>query len=133
MTLFLVIVAIGVVASVAVLVARDRPLLADDPVVASPLVWPPEGELSPDDLAGARFAVALRGYRMDEVDRVMADAQDALADRDRRIRELEGRALEGHRDLASPVPEGSSVSGQGAGEEVDPVADAAPLDQESTT
>lgn len=90
MTLLLVVVALAVVAGVAVLVSRDRPLLADDPVGARALRWPPEGEVSPDDLAGARFTVALRGYRMDEVDRVLDDARTALAERDRRIARLEG-------------------------------------------
>ena len=89
MTLLLVCVAIAVVAGVAVLVARDRPVL-DDPVDARQLDWPPEGrDLRPDDLGGARFTVAVRGYRMDEVDRVLDDAAAALAERDRRIAELE--------------------------------------------
>lgn len=92
MTLLLVVVAIGIVAGVAVLVARDKPLIADDPVSASRLAWPPPGELVAEDLDRARFTVALRGYRMDEVDRVLADMQDALADRDRRIAALELRA-----------------------------------------
>jgi DivIVA domain-containing protein len=94
-------VAIGIVAGVAVLVARDKPLIADDPVAPSPLAWPPVGELSADDLAGARFTVALRGYRIDEVDRVLADAQVALAERDRRIRALEGGDLPGHAPAGS--------------------------------
>lgn len=114
MTLFLVVVAIGIVAGVAVLVARDRPLIADDPVAPSPLAWPPDGELSADDLAGARFTVALRGYRMDEVDRVLADAQVALAERDRRIRDLESG------DLPGRAPAGS-----GTGPD-----DGAPLDED---
>ncbi len=93
MTLLLVCVAIAVVAGVAVLVARDRPLLDDDAAPARQLEWPPEGRaVVPDDLDQARFTVALRGYRMDEVDRVLDDAAAALAERDRRIAELEGVA-----------------------------------------
>lgn len=87
--LLLIALALGVVAAVAVLVIRDQPVLADDPADPRALRWPPQGEVGPDDLAGARFTVALRGYRMDEVDRVLADAQAALARRDARIAELE--------------------------------------------
>jgi DivIVA domain-containing protein len=89
-TLILVVVAIGIVAGVAVLIARDRPLIAEDPVSASRLSWPPAGVVRAGDLDAARFTVALRGYRMDEVDRVLDDAAAALAARDRRIAELEG-------------------------------------------
>ena len=90
MTLLLVCVAIAVVGGVAVLVARDRPVLDDDPVDARRLEWPPAGPaLAPGDLAEARFTVAVRGYRMDEVDLVIADAAEALAERDRLIAELE--------------------------------------------
>ncbi|QCX26774.1 DivIVA domain-containing protein [Nocardioides jishulii] len=32
---------------------------------------PPSGPLSPDDLRGVRFTLALRGYRMDEVDALL--------------------------------------------------------------
>ena len=91
MTLLLVCVGIAVVGGVAVLVARDRPLLEDDPVEHRRLQWPPAGEVSAQDLAGARFAVVVRGYRMDEVDRVLGDAIGALAERDQRIAALEAR------------------------------------------
>ena len=53
------------------------------------MAWPPAGGVGPGDLATARFRVGLRGYRMDEVDRVLDDARAALADRDDRIAELE--------------------------------------------
>ena len=91
MALLLVCVAIAVVGGVAVLVARDRPVLEDDPVEVRRLAWPPQGRaLRPDDLGDARFTVTVRGYRMDEVDRVLGEAAAALAERDRRISELEG-------------------------------------------
>ena len=89
MTLLLVAVAIAIVAGVAVLVARDRPVLADEPVAGPAMDWPPGDGVDPDALAEARFTVALRGYRMDEVDRVLDDARTALAERDRRIADLE--------------------------------------------
>jgi DivIVA domain-containing protein len=84
-----VVIAILIVAGVAVLVVRDRPLIADDPVGSRALAWSTEDGVSPQDLAGVRFAVALRGYRMDEVDRVLDDTREALAGRDARIADLQ--------------------------------------------
>ena len=107
MTLLLVTVAIAVIAGVAILLVRDQPLLEDDPVQARALRWPPEGEISPEHLADARFTVALRGYRMDEVDRVLDDARAALAERDRRIARLEG-AQEALGVLAPALAEAAS-------------------------
>ena len=88
MTLLFVVVAIGIVAGVAILLARDGPLIDDDPAPAR-RTWPPLGGVGPEELAEARFTVGLRGYRMDEVDRVLADAGLALEERDRRIAALE--------------------------------------------
>jgi DivIVA domain-containing protein len=84
-----VVVAIVVVAGVAVLVVRDRPLIADDPVGSRALDWSTQEGVRPQDLADVRFAVALRGYRMDEVDRVLDDTREALAARDARIADLQ--------------------------------------------
>ena len=71
------------------LVVRDRPLIDDDPVGSRTLVWAPQDGVAPQDLADVRFAVALRGYRMEEVDRVLDDTREALADRDARIADLQ--------------------------------------------
>jgi DivIVA domain-containing protein len=84
-----VVIAIVVVAGVAVLVVRDRPLIADDPVGSRALDWSTQDGVRPQDLADVRFAVALRGYRMDEVDRVLDDTREALAARDARIADLQ--------------------------------------------
>ena len=84
-----VVIAIVVVAGVAVLVVRDRPLIADDPVGSRALAWSTQDGVRPQDLADVRFAVALRGYRMDEVDRVLDDTREALAARDARIADLQ--------------------------------------------
>lgn len=103
-----VVVAIAVVGGVAVLVARDRPLIVDDPVGARTLAWSPEEGVGPQDLAEVRFAVVLRGYRMEEVDRVLDDTRAALEDRDARIAELQRvvTVLGG----ASGVPKDDGVS-----------------------
>jgi DivIVA domain-containing protein len=107
-TLLLVTIGIAIVAGVAVLVARDRPVLEADPVDPRALRWPPQGPVTPASLAEARFTVALRGYRMDEVDRVLDDARDALEKRDRRVAELEAlldlREGGGPDQLGAPLP-----------------------------
>ena len=107
MTLLFVVVLIGIVAGVAVLVARDQPVLEDDPVAPSAHAWPPAGGIGPDDLTDARFTVAVRGYRMDEVDRVLADAASTLAERDRRIAALERRAAPGSARASTAAPTGA--------------------------
>jgi DivIVA domain-containing protein len=104
-----VVIAIVVVAGVAVLVVRDRPLITDDPVGSRALVWSTHEGVRPQDLAEVRFAVALRGYRMDEVDRVLDDTREALAARDARIADLQrvvaalGVARSGSGDAVVPT------------------------------
>lgn len=88
MLVLFVVVAIVVVAGIAVLVVRDRPLIAEDPVGSRALAWSTQDGVSPQDLAEVRFAVALRGYRMEEVDRVLDDTREALVERDARIADL---------------------------------------------
>ena len=75
----------------AVLVTRDEPLLADAPPDRADLALP-DRAMDADDVATVRFSMALRGYRMDEVDAVLARLAAELAERDRRLAELEGRA-----------------------------------------
>lgn len=48
----------------------------------------PPGPVCSDDITGVRFDTVLRGYRMDQVDEVLARLQDALAQRDDEIRLL---------------------------------------------
>ena len=52
---------------------------------------PPEGALDASDVASLRLPMAIRGYRMSEVDEVLDRLAAELALRDARIRELEGR------------------------------------------
>ncbi len=89
MVALFVVVAIAIVGVVAVLVARDRPLIEPDPVGGRPLDWADQDGVSATSLARVRFAVALRGYRMEQVDRVLDDTRAALAGRDARIAELQ--------------------------------------------
>lgn len=84
---------LGVVAVLlltAVVATRGDVLLADAPPDRPDLALP-DGPLQPADVEAVRFSMALRGYRMDEVDAVLARLADELADRDRRLAALEAR------------------------------------------
>ena len=72
----------------AALSTRDGGVLADAPPDAADIGLP-EGVLMPEDVAGVRFAMAPRGYRMAEVDEVLERCAAELADRDRRLALLE--------------------------------------------
>ncbi len=52
---------------------------------------PSDRSLTAEDLQRLRFGVALRGYSMTQVDDVLDRISGELADRDRRIAELEAR------------------------------------------
>jgi DivIVA domain-containing protein len=88
LTLLLVLVALVIVGGVLVLLVRDQPVLADDAPHPPPSTWPGADAATPQALAEVGFPVVLRGYRMDEVDRVLDDAAVALAQRDARIETL---------------------------------------------
>ena len=60
----------------------------------------PDEPLHAADVDGVRFAVGLRGYRMDQVDEVMDRLAAELTERDRRLAELGGGVPE-----AAPVAE----------------------------
>ncbi|WP_026553368.1 DivIVA domain-containing protein [Arthrobacter sp. H20] len=99
MSIFLVFVAIGVAGAVAFAVVGRRPTDSDwrrfsghigglvEPTPSLPAVLLPD---TPDasDIGRIRFAPALRGYRMDQVDEVLDRLAAALADRDTTIAEL---------------------------------------------
>ncbi|MEU4394910.1 DivIVA domain-containing protein [Kribbella sp. NPDC023855] len=53
------------------------------------LTVPARQALTADDLAKTRFGVGLRGYRMDEVDTLLERVTREVAERDRRIADLE--------------------------------------------
>ncbi len=53
----------------------------------------------PADLDRARFRLALRGYRMDQVDQVLDEARDLLAAKDDEIARLRGTGT-----VPGPVP-----------------------------
>ena len=112
MTTLLVVVAIAIVGAVVVLVVRDRPLIEDDPVGSRALQWSGAQDMTSHDLAEVRFTVALRGYRMEQVDRVLDDTRAALSERDARIVELQRVVAALGRDRAR-VPAGEPPRGFG--------------------
>lgn len=59
----------------------------DQPVANLPPVLLP-ARAEPSDVDRLRFAVGLRGYRMDQVDQVLDDLKEQLAARDRKIADL---------------------------------------------
>ncbi|MDV8146608.1 DivIVA domain-containing protein [Arthrobacter sp. B10-11] len=59
----------------------------DGPVASLPPVLLP-AEASPADVDRIRFALGLRGYRMDQVDQVLDELRDQLAAKDREIDRL---------------------------------------------
>ena len=59
----------------------------DEPVASLPPVLLPE-DPKPSDVDGLRFAVGLRGYRMDQVDQVLDELRDQLAAKDKKIADL---------------------------------------------
>ena len=74
----------------------------DQPVANLPPVLLP-ADAEPADVDRLRFAVGLRGYRMDQVDQVLDELRDQLAAKDRRIAELCAEAGR-HRDGTEQAP-----------------------------
>jgi len=64
----------------------------DEPVASLPPVLLPE-HAGAADIDHLRFAVGLRGYRMDQVDQVLDDLREQIIARDQRIQAL-GEELE---------------------------------------
>ncbi|MDK1359615.1 DivIVA domain-containing protein [Arthrobacter sp. zg-Y1219] len=99
MTIFLVFVAVLAAGAVALLATRHPPsrlpavTRADglaEPDPRMPPVLLPE-QVQPSDIERLRFSVALRGYRMDQVDAVLVRLASALAERDAALAAVRGR------------------------------------------
>ena len=108
LTLLALLAVVAVLFGTAVVATRADPLLADAPPDRPDLALP-AGELRADDVAEVRFSLALRGYRMDEVDEVLERLAAELAARDRRIAELtdlpDAPSLEQRSTPAGPILE----------------------------
>ena len=117
LTVLVVIAVLAVLFGAAALATHDGELLAD-PAPDRHDVALPDGPLQPEDVAEVRFGMALRGYRMDEVDRVLARLATELTRRDARIAELE----QGLVDLIEPAlaEAEQAVAGRSAEAEAEP-------------
>jgi DivIVA domain-containing protein len=101
-SLLLLLVILAVIAGIAVVAAgRGEGLGPPDPE-RSPRGTLAEGELSRADVDGLRFTLALRGYRMDEVDDVIDRLLDELDRRGERIAELERPATAADTGAGAP-------------------------------
>lgn len=81
----------------AFVLSRDSATIDDEPVDAIDTGLPKDRLLRSDDISRLRFRVGLRGYRMSDVDAVLAAAQLALA-------AAEGHAVTGDAELAEQPP-----------------------------
>lgn len=90
--------AIAVIAAVALLAVGRLGELPEVEPDRAPLALPEDRPLGRDDVDAVRFAVGVRGYRMDEVDEVLDRLAAEVDQRDARIEELE------HRLAARGVP-----------------------------
>ncbi|MEE1939209.1 DivIVA domain-containing protein [Streptomyces sp. TRM 70361] len=119
---FLLIALVVVVAAVALVVVGggdgpDRTAtagLADAPPDRTEAWLPPDRPVGRADLEALRLPVAVRGYRMAEVDDVLDRLGAELAERDARIAELEA-SLAGAQAAALGGPELFRGPGDGAG------------------
>ena len=114
MSFFLVFVAI-VLAAVAILVGTDlaprvfrrrtgeQPFEDgfDEPVASLPAVLLP-ADAEPADVDRIRFAVGVRGYRMDQVDQVLDELRDQIARKDREIAGLRRELERGEPERGEP-------------------------------
>jgi DivIVA domain-containing protein len=94
-TLVFMIAAIAVIAAVAMLGVGRLGELPEVEGDRAPLALPEDRPLDVQDVDGVRFAVGLRGYRMDEVDDVLDRLADDIAARDARIAQLESQLWTG--------------------------------------
>ena len=109
---FIAVVAIAALGVAAMAAAGGVGEMSPEPVEDVYRQQLPEGPLAADDIRGARFGLALRGYAMDQVDDLLDRLATEVAERDARIAELTGAAappllgedLEPRLDGAPPAP-----------------------------
>ena len=84
------VVAVAALGVAAVAAAGGVGEMSRDPVEDVYRQQLPEGPLSAEDVRGARFGTALRGYAMGQVDELLERLAAEIAERDARIAELSG-------------------------------------------
>ncbi|MGB7448323.1 MAG: DivIVA domain-containing protein [Ornithinimicrobium sp.] len=90
----LAVLAVGVVA--AVVVSRSPVPGVEDAVTTQSYAGLAPGAVHPDDIRAASLDVAVRGYRMDQVDAVLERLADELETRDAEIDRLRRQEHRGH-------------------------------------
>ncbi|MEO3763070.1 DivIVA domain-containing protein [Streptomyces sp. B5E4] len=104
---FMLIAMVAVVAAVTVVLAGNGEEELTEPQpdrIHDPL--PPDRPLGRADIDALRLPVALRGYRMDDVDDALDRVAAELAERDARIAELEAALAGAHAAAYRGVPPG---------------------------
>ena len=104
----LVVVAVLVVLFVAAVVATHESDFLKDAPAATPDLGLPDSAIQPEDVAEVRFGLTARGYRMREVDEVLARLAGELVARDKRIAQLE-QAVAELAEQPGAVPEPTAV------------------------
>ena len=102
MTLAFVLAGIAVITVVALLAVGRLGELPETEPDRAPVALPDDRPLQRADVDSVRFAVGVRGYRMDEVDDVLDRLAVEVSERDARIAELEQRLTA--RGVARPEP-----------------------------
>jgi DivIVA domain-containing protein len=91
LTVLAVLASVAVLFAAGALITHEGDVLLDAPADAPDLDLP-SGQLQPEDVPQLRFGLALRGYRMEEVDSTLARVARELTARDQHITQLQ-RAL----------------------------------------
>lgn len=97
MTIVFLVLGVAVVTSVALLAVGRLGELPDVEPDRPPVLLPEDRLVESQDVDDVRFAVGMRGYRMDEVDDVLDRLAADIAERDARIADLE-RHVAAHSD-----------------------------------
>jgi DivIVA domain-containing protein len=86
---FFALIVVLLIGAVAVVASGRWGAMADAYDDRPDTLVPARHALAADDIRSARFAVGVRGYRMDEVDTLLERVASEVAERDRRIADLE--------------------------------------------
>ena len=128
---FEVLAVLAVVFGVAAFLTGRAAGLSEEPQDLASVGIPRDRAMTPDDVVGLRFALALRGYRMDEVDDALDRLAAEIAARDEEIARLRAQAGGGAEEAAAP-PAVSDEERWGGGEATvaTPVVDEGEYDDE---
>jgi DivIVA domain-containing protein len=109
-TLLFLAVGVAVVAVIALLAVGRLGELPEVEPDRPPTLLPETRLVESEDVDAVRFAVGLRGYRMDEVDDVLDRLSADIAERDARIAELEAATASAPETPAdAPAPQDPSA------------------------